>query len=197
MKLELRKIKDCFEKPLQYSEHFERWKMGNNSFSYYRFHAPERYFTLQIVSTFISSEGVFDCSGPPIWVAHIDPIALVEFEGNLPLRIYGAGKIRNEIDFYLAHSLHLEGDNPNDYFSKVYKLYSSNERKTPQEILERLVRAHKPDKWSWDEIIDLVYENITKARDSLLDYITQLPNENFVKVVGALNLTKPCPSSFE
>ncbi|GEM_PF-6776620 len=197
MKLELRETKECFKEPLQYSEHNEEWTIGNNSFSYYRFHAPRQDFNLELVSMYICPEGPFDCSGPPLWVCNINPVALVKFEENIPLRKYGAGDMQNAINLYLAYFSHSKEDDHRAFFSKLYnKVYPNNERSTPQTTLERLVRINKPNQWPWDKTIDLIYENITTARNALIDYARQLPNENFAKVIGDLNLTKPSPSSF-
>ena len=79
----------------------------------------------------------------------------------------------------------------------MFKIFPNEERNTPQAILERLVTVHKPDLWSWEKIIDLVYENITKARGVLLDYARQVPNANVAKVIGDLELRKPEVASFE
>lgn len=73
------------------------------------------------------------------------------------------------------------------------RVFPNNERCTPQATLERIVGVHKPHAWSWEKIIDLVYENVTQAREVLLGYARQVPNENVAKVIGSLEMRKPTP----
>lgn len=189
MDLVLRETIECYEEDFCYLELSEEWKLQGNSFYYYKFHIPAQKFHIEIVSLEIDPVGPFDCSGPPLWVANISPIALITYGETPPLRIYGMREGRQAIKNYKNYRHMIE--DPETCLSAIAKAYPNNERSTPQASLERLVTVHKPSKWSWQEIIELVYENITKAKAVLLDYVNQVPNERVAKVVGDLEITKP------
>jgi len=193
MKLECRETKEVLNDNFQYSELSETWKFeGNNAnrFYYYRLSVPLHQFISELVSISLFPEegSVFDCSGPPLWVARISPIRLVQYGERSSVRIYGSQSLVRETDFYMHHE---RRGQINDYLSALCKIYPNNEESTPQAALERIVGVHKPDLWSWEKIIDLVYENITKARNALLNYAKEVPNEDVARVIGDLEFRKP------
>ena len=195
MKLERRETKEVSEDIFQYSELSETWKfegVNANQFCYYRVSLPPHQFISESVSIdlFLEEGTVFDCSGPPLWVARISPIRLTQYGERSPVRVYGAQMAIRETDF------HMDSERRccvGDYLSTFGMIFPNNEEAAPQRSLERLVGVHKPDLWSWEKIIQLVYENITKARDALLNYAKEVPNENIARVIGDLELRKPTP----
>lgn len=198
VKLIHREIRENFDEPLHFLEEYERWKTDIGTFDYYSFHAPENKFYLQFVSWFIHAGGPFSCSGPPLWVSDINPIVLIALVERPARRIYNfnlpetsllGGELPAFFEMYNAE--------PNSVFQRMYERDQKNNRHNPQATLERLIKVHKPDQWSWEKITDLIYENITKARDVILGYARQIPNENIARVIGDLELKKPEPQSFE
>lgn len=192
MKLERRENIEVLEDEFQYSELSETWKFGYgaNRFYYHRFSAPQHQFTLELVSISMFPEKEFDGTGMLPWVGDISPIKLVHYKEQPPLRIYGAQSDLQAIHFNLGHDRISEID---ACFAKVYRVFPNNERCIPQATLDRIVGVHKPHSWSWEKIINLTYENVTRARDILLGYAKQVPNENVAKVIGDLEMRKPTP----
>lgn len=190
MKLERRENIEVLEDEFQYLESSETWKFGYgaNRVYYHMFSSPQHQFTLEHVSISMFPEKEFDGTGMLLWVSDISPIELVHYKEQPPLRIYGAQSRLEAIHFNLSHDRISEIDT---CFADVCRVFPNNERCTPQVTLERLVGVHKPHAWSWEKIIDLVYENVTKARDVLLGYAKQVPNENVAKVIGVLEMRKP------
>ena len=187
MKLIHREVRENFDEPVEYSKFSEDWEVDKIHFYYYKFHTLQQQFTLEVVSWDIFHESQFNCSGPSLWVGDIKPIALVHYGEELLQRIYGTSSHRDWIEFLTNYSGKLE---LGEYLATLYRVFPNNEQNTPQAVLERLIRVHKPDQWSWEKITDLIYENITKARDVFLGYVRQIPNENIAKVIGDLELTK-------
>lgn len=188
----LRKTTQSFEEQLRYSQKYEKWQTNIGQFFYYYFYAPEKQFQLQIVDFSILAGGPFDCSGPPMWVQDIKPIALIALAGKPAHRLYGAGRIDYSIG-NLPAFFDTYNTGSDSIFSRMCEKDQTQNRNNPQKTLERLCEVHKPDMWSWEQIIDLVYENITKARNVLLDSAQQISNGYVTQVMGDLELERPNP----